>query len=275
MELAGTARACSSSRAHGPGIVLLHGWGDSADTWRPLLAELGALRAARDRRRPAGLRPGRRACGRARSCRSSTTSPPRSCTSGAAASTSSSPATRSAAAWRCGSASSRRAAARRRRPGGARRGWTARLVRPRRARPDRPRGCSTSRSRCPVALVRSLVGGAYRRARVLNPRAAQREVADAFSGAQRRARARGRAARLRPPPAARAGDGAVRPRRGRVPGDARVGHARPDGPAQRRARRARRPARHARGADRGLRPQPAARGDRALLELLLAFPPNL
>jgi pimeloyl-ACP methyl ester carboxylesterase len=24
----------------GPGIVLLHGWGDSADTWRPLLAEL-------------------------------------------------------------------------------------------------------------------------------------------------------------------------------------------------------------------------------------------
>src|SRR6185369_1553968 len=26
----------------GPGIVLLHGWDDSADTWRPLLAELGA-----------------------------------------------------------------------------------------------------------------------------------------------------------------------------------------------------------------------------------------
>jgi pimeloyl-ACP methyl ester carboxylesterase len=30
LELAGTA----------PGIVLLHGWGDSADTWRPLLAAL-------------------------------------------------------------------------------------------------------------------------------------------------------------------------------------------------------------------------------------------
>jgi pimeloyl-ACP methyl ester carboxylesterase len=30
----------------GPGVLLLHGWGDSADTWRPLLAELGA----RDRR---------------------------------------------------------------------------------------------------------------------------------------------------------------------------------------------------------------------------------
>jgi len=26
----------------GPGIVLLHGWGDSADTWRPLLVELAA-----------------------------------------------------------------------------------------------------------------------------------------------------------------------------------------------------------------------------------------
>ncbi|HEX6022242.1 MAG TPA: alpha/beta fold hydrolase [Solirubrobacter sp.] len=26
----------------GPGIVLLHGWSDSADTWRPLLAELAA-----------------------------------------------------------------------------------------------------------------------------------------------------------------------------------------------------------------------------------------
>jgi pimeloyl-ACP methyl ester carboxylesterase len=30
----------------GPGIVLLHGWGDSADTWRPLLEEL-ALRGRR------------------------------------------------------------------------------------------------------------------------------------------------------------------------------------------------------------------------------------
>lgn len=30
----------------GPGLVLLHGWGDSADTWRPLLSELGR----RDRR---------------------------------------------------------------------------------------------------------------------------------------------------------------------------------------------------------------------------------
>ena len=34
----------------------------------------------------------------------------------------------------------------------------------------------------PVALVRSLVGGAYGEDAVLSPRAAQREVADAFSG---------------------------------------------------------------------------------------------
>jgi pimeloyl-ACP methyl ester carboxylesterase len=27
----------------GPGFVLLHGWGDSADTWRPLLAELASI----------------------------------------------------------------------------------------------------------------------------------------------------------------------------------------------------------------------------------------
>jgi pimeloyl-ACP methyl ester carboxylesterase len=29
-------------KGDGPGIVLLHGWGGSADTWRPLLAELAA-----------------------------------------------------------------------------------------------------------------------------------------------------------------------------------------------------------------------------------------
>ena len=32
----------SRSPANGPGIVLLHGWSDSADTWRPLLAQLGS-----------------------------------------------------------------------------------------------------------------------------------------------------------------------------------------------------------------------------------------
>ena len=40
MELAGHRTRVLELEGGGPGIVLLHGWGDSADTWRPLLAEL-------------------------------------------------------------------------------------------------------------------------------------------------------------------------------------------------------------------------------------------
>ena len=40
IELAGHRTRVLELEGGEPGIVLLHGWGDSADTWRPLLAEL-------------------------------------------------------------------------------------------------------------------------------------------------------------------------------------------------------------------------------------------
>src|SRR3954449_11746921 len=42
IEIAGHATRALEVDGGGPGIVLLHGWGDSADTWRPLLGQLGA-----------------------------------------------------------------------------------------------------------------------------------------------------------------------------------------------------------------------------------------
>jgi pimeloyl-ACP methyl ester carboxylesterase len=42
MQLAGHRTRVLELEGRGPGIVLLHGWGDSADTWRPLLAEIAA-----------------------------------------------------------------------------------------------------------------------------------------------------------------------------------------------------------------------------------------
>ena len=44
IEVAGHATRALEVDGDGPGIVLLHGWGDSADTWRPLLFELARRR---------------------------------------------------------------------------------------------------------------------------------------------------------------------------------------------------------------------------------------
>jgi pimeloyl-ACP methyl ester carboxylesterase len=42
IDVAGHSTRALESPGEGPGIVLLHGWGDSADVWRALLAELSA-----------------------------------------------------------------------------------------------------------------------------------------------------------------------------------------------------------------------------------------
>jgi pimeloyl-ACP methyl ester carboxylesterase len=42
-EVGGLSTRALELRGEGPGLVLLHGWGDSADTWRPLLDRLARL----------------------------------------------------------------------------------------------------------------------------------------------------------------------------------------------------------------------------------------
>jgi len=42
MDFAGHRTRVLELEGRGPGIVLLHGWGDSADTWRPLLGEIAS-----------------------------------------------------------------------------------------------------------------------------------------------------------------------------------------------------------------------------------------
>jgi pimeloyl-ACP methyl ester carboxylesterase len=43
MDVGGLATRVLEVHGEGPGLVLLHGWGDSADTWRPLLTRLAGL----------------------------------------------------------------------------------------------------------------------------------------------------------------------------------------------------------------------------------------
>ena len=43
MQLAGYGTRVLELEGDGPGLVLLHGYGDSADTWRPLMDRLGAV----------------------------------------------------------------------------------------------------------------------------------------------------------------------------------------------------------------------------------------
>jgi pimeloyl-ACP methyl ester carboxylesterase len=43
MEVGGVATRALALEGDGPGLILLHGWGDSADTWRPLLARLARI----------------------------------------------------------------------------------------------------------------------------------------------------------------------------------------------------------------------------------------
>ena len=245
IEAAGHRTRALEVAGNGPGIVLLHGWSDSADTWRPLLAQLGsrgrraiavdlpgfgeatrlqrrrrAAAAGRLRRRPRRALGGRRA-GRGR--RHLAGRLPR------------------AAAGR----DPRRAAARGRRDRRAGRAGDALVVRPDRGGPDRPQaagdpGPGPGRARAPREVER------------LPPARLPARQLDAARG-RRRLRARRRdargprgAARVRPRARAGALHRPVRPGRHPLPRAAGVGRARPDAAAHRRPARARLAARRRR-----------------------------
>ena len=262
MQIAGHRTRVLELEGSGPGIVLLHGWRDNADGWRPLLAALalcgrraiavdlpgfGQATQPRPGRDPAAarrFRAGARApVGRRRAGRRGGQLARR---------------LRGAAARRAG----RPAPGRRRRAGGARRaripaGSTASSATRSSAR------CSTSRSRCRARSC-ARCGGAYGSRG--DPRATQREVATRSPTTTTRAST---PPRCSTPAAgcARAGD-AVRPRRRRLPGAARAGAR--DRMVPHTAPPCSTAARHARRADRAAAAQLEAPED--LLELLLSFP---
>ena len=231
MELAGHSTRALEIDGAGPGIVLLHGWGDSADVWRPLLGEL----AARDRRAIAVDLPG---FGRATKLQPGAGAPaarrvrrrPRD-RLGGAASRSSWRAARSAAASRCAWPSTAASS-------------LAGVV------PVAPDGLETPSwfdaieqdpivrkllaipVPVPNVLVRGAAGGAYRKLAFLHPSESQRAVVDAMGRGDARddiaaLMASGRD--LLPELSGRP----VRPRRDPLPRHARVGRPRPRAAPQR------------------------------------------
>ena len=181
VQIAGHVTRALEVDGDGPGIVLLHGWSDSADTWRPLLAEL----AERGRRAIAVDLPG---FGDATPLQPGAVLPQLDAFANEVALSWAGERAgrrRGHVARRLpGAAAGRapgRAAAGRRRPGRARRARAAVVVRPDRGGPDGPAPALDPGRRCPGELVRRAQAAAYRQLALTHPSETQKAVVDAFS----------------------------------------------------------------------------------------------